>query len=459
MHDGWLSKVLGSRINQEVKTRLWLLWLGVLATLMLIYASLIPLQYRPLDWPETIQRAKSIPWLQLGVYNRADWIANGVVVLPVAFLLTGALCYRNSPRLAIDWLKDLGATTLVIVFLAVVIPGIEMLQVWFPPRTVSRNDILAGSIGALAGILCWHVSGMWLIGTLDRFVSRSTVDERLKLCVGITCFASILHTFYPFDIIINWGELKEKIALERIDWIPNFRSVFDFWGWKGVFNESIKAVFWGVWIGLERQPKRPVLKLFSIVLLLELSQIPIYSRHFSISQIVFGIFAGVTGFLVTRSRRRWGVRLWKPRLWIVLSVFWAVLLFIAFTQKYDRVITDPSEISERFRGFFLPPFSRYYYTSEYRAASSILAKSLLFGSFGMMLGMIGVTSHLFRGKMFNSIAWASIIFMALAIEATQIFLAPAYSDSTDFLIATIGGITGFKGIQHILAPTTDPKNQ
>jgi len=162
---------------------------------------------------------------------------------------------------------------------------------------------------------------------------------------------------------------------------------------------------------------------------------------------------------VTRSRRRWGPRLWKPRFWIVLSVFWAVLLFIAFTQRYDRVNTDLSEISERFRGFFLPPFSGYYYTSEYRAASSILAKSLLFGSFGMMLGMISVTSDLyFRGKMFNSIAWASIIFMALAIEATQIFLAPAYSDSTDFLIATLGAIMGLRGIHQIFVPTTDPKN-
>ena len=140
-------------------------------------------------------------------------------------------------------------------------------------------------------------------------------------------------------------------------------------------------------------------------------------------------------------------------------MFWAVLLFIAFTQRYDRVITDLSEISERFRGFFLPPFSRYYYISEYHAASGILAKSLLFGSFGMMLGMISVTSDLyFRGKMFNSIAWASIIFMALAIEATQIFLAPAYSDSTDFLIATLGAIMGLRGIHQIFVPTTDPKN-
>jgi VanZ family protein len=433
-----------------------MLTLGIVAVTLLIYASLVPLNYQPMDWSQTIQRWESIPWLKLGVYSRSDWIANGLVVVPAGFLLTGALRYGRGDRKWFARLFDLCASALVLVFLVALVLGIELVQVWFPPRTVSRNDILAGWIGALAGILCWHISGMWLIGTVGRFVSKSTADERIRICVGMTCLASILHTFFPFDIILTWGELKEKIAMERIDWIPKFNSVFDFWSWKGIFNESVKMAFWGIWIGLERNPKRPYLKIFSIVLLLELAQIPIYSRNFSLSQIVFGFLAGLSGLVLTRSRQSWGgARLWAPRFWIVISMLWAALLFIAFTQRYDRVVTDPSEISERFREFFLPPFTRYYYTSEYRAASSIMAKSLLFGSFGMMLGMIRVTSDFcFRSKTFNSIALASIISIALAIEATQIFLAPAYSDSTDVLIATISGIMGFKGIEHILTPTT-----
>ena len=429
-----------------------MLTLGIVAVTLLIYASLLPLNYRPLDWTQTIQRWKSIPWLQLGVYRRSDWIANGLVVVPAGFLLTGALRYRRGDRSWIDWLIDLGASALVLVFLVALVLGIELVQGWFPPRTVSRNDILAGWIGALAGILCWHISGRWLIGTLDRFASKSTVDERFQICAGMICLASIIHTFFPFDLILNLKELKEKIAMERINWIPDFRSVFDFWSWKGVINQSIKMAFWGVWIGLNRQPKRPILMLFSIVLLLELAQIPIYSRHFSVSQIVFGLLAGVAGLLVTRSRKSWGTRLWEPRFWIVVSACWAILLFFSLTQGYGRVTTDLPEILERFRGFFLPPFSRYYYTSEFRAASSILAKSMLYGGFGMSLGMIGMTSDLFRGNSFKAMAWASIVFLALAIEATQIFLPPLYSDSTDFLIATLSGIMGFKCIQHIFTP-------
>jgi VanZ family protein len=456
-HDGWLSKVLGSRMNQEVKTRLWVLWLGVLATLMLIYASLIPLQYRPLDWHETIERWKNISWSPLGGYIQTDWIAHCLTVIPPGFLLTGALRYRRGDRKGIEWLIDLGASALVLVFLVVLVLGIELAQVWFPPRNLSRNDILAGWIGALAGILFWHVSGRWLIGTFDRLVSKNTVDDRLKIGVGLICLASIFHTFSPFDFILNWVEIKNKLAMERIEWIPNFRSVFDFWSWKGVINESIKMVFWGVWIGLYEQNKRPVLKLFCVVLLMELVQIPIYSRHFSLSQIVFGLLAAVAGLLITKSRKRWGVTLWIPSFWIVVSVLWAILLFFSLTLGYDRISTDLPEIFERFKGFFTPPFSRYYYTSEFRAASSILGKSMLYGGFGMTLGMIGVTSAFFRGNPFKSIALASIVILALAIEVTQIFLPPLYSDSTDLLIATLSGIIGFKCIQYIMTPTMDLK--
>jgi hypothetical protein len=71
-----------------------MLTLGIVSVTLLIYASLLPLNYQPLDWTQTIQRWNNIPWLQLGVYRRSDWIANGLVVIPSGFLLTGASACR-----------------------------------------------------------------------------------------------------------------------------------------------------------------------------------------------------------------------------------------------------------------------------------------------------------------------------------------------------------------------------
>ena len=137
------SNVCTDRLAFRTPVR-WMLAFGLLSVFLLIYASLLPLNYRPLDWTQTIQRWKSIPWFRLGVYSRSDWIANGLVVMPAGFLLTGALRYRRGDRSWIDWLIDLGASALVLVFLVALVLGIELVQGWFPPRTVSRNDILAG---------------------------------------------------------------------------------------------------------------------------------------------------------------------------------------------------------------------------------------------------------------------------------------------------------------------------
>jgi hypothetical protein len=60
----------------------------------------------------------------------------------------------------------------LLVFLAAVVFGIELVQVWFPPRTVSQNDIFAGWCGAAGGMLAWVFFGETLVWSLEKFVSR-----------------------------------------------------------------------------------------------------------------------------------------------------------------------------------------------------------------------------------------------------------------------------------------------
>ena len=56
------------------------------------------LKYTPLSWEETQTRWRGIAWLSLGIGNRADWIANALVVIPSAFLFSGAVDYRRKSR-------------------------------------------------------------------------------------------------------------------------------------------------------------------------------------------------------------------------------------------------------------------------------------------------------------------------------------------------------------------------
>ena len=460
MHDGWLSKVLGSRINQEVKTRLWLLWLGVLATLMLIYASLIPLQYRPLDWPETIQRAKSIPWLQLGVYNRADWIANGVVVVPVAFLLAGALSYRGrSPRSSfLKRILELGASGLVLAFLFLLIGGIELVQIWFPPRTVSWNDIVAGWIGAIAGVALWLLFGGRSIEAARRIFGIQRFYDRLSAFALLACIASFLYSIYPLDFVLSRSDWSEKLRLGRVQWglVPHSVPKFE-WG-QGLLISVLRAIPFGL-LGSQIQ-SRPLrwIWVLGIGLFLELIQLPVFSKFCSLGDVMAGWLGVAIGIFVAQPNRLWNWLLGTRWVWISAAGLWSVVLLFAFLGRSERLVVDPSELQERWSGFLTYPLLRYYFTSEYRALTNILGKLLSFAFLGALVAccvMFGKpTSAVARNSDLgsywvcspfrSSLSWVLPLSIAIgfAIEIGQIYLFPLIGDLSDVGIYALGASSG-----------------
>ena len=92
-----------------------LMWLGYL--FFVIYGSLVPLQYKARPLADAWLAFQHIPFLQLGVESRADWIANGVLYVPVAFL-TGYLltqsCKKNVSRIFLFGLAAIFSVALAI---------------------------------------------------------------------------------------------------------------------------------------------------------------------------------------------------------------------------------------------------------------------------------------------------------------------------------------------------------
>ncbi len=70
---------------QDGSKRAILLAFSVFCSLLLVYASLVPLKYTPLSWSDSLQRWQDIPWLNLSVANRADGLQNALVVIPSHF--------------------------------------------------------------------------------------------------------------------------------------------------------------------------------------------------------------------------------------------------------------------------------------------------------------------------------------------------------------------------------------
>ena len=122
------------------------IWL--LATIaFIIYGSLVPLDFHPHTLAWAWAQFQQIPMLNLQVGSRADWIANGVLYLPTGFLLAERFVGRVPGLvLALALLACLCA-------LCGLTFGVEFTQLFFPPRTVSQNDLLAETLGGALGLL------------------------------------------------------------------------------------------------------------------------------------------------------------------------------------------------------------------------------------------------------------------------------------------------------------------
>ena len=118
-----------------------------------IYGSLVPLEFQALPLSEAWQRFQRIEYLALGVESRADWVANGVLYLPLGFLAARALRrpLASWPTAAVAALA-LGCTTAI---------AIEFAQLFFPARTVSQNDLIAEFAGAALGAMLAPFATGW----------------------------------------------------------------------------------------------------------------------------------------------------------------------------------------------------------------------------------------------------------------------------------------------------------
>ena len=63
-----------------------------------IYGSLIPFQFRSLPIEEAINRFRHLPYLNLGIQSRADFVANILLFIPLSFFLMGVWRARCRSR-------------------------------------------------------------------------------------------------------------------------------------------------------------------------------------------------------------------------------------------------------------------------------------------------------------------------------------------------------------------------
>lgn len=389
-----------------------------------VYGSLVPLDYRPIPLDSAWLQFQRIPFLNLGAESRADWIANGVLYLPLGLLAARALA---STRGALTLVGSIVAWALCVA-LAV---GVEFAQLYFPPRTVSLNDLVAEAIGTTCGVLLAPASRRWS----DQLAAAWSAQGPRFVTLALQAYAAVYLAlcFFPFDFVLSVDELARRVDSKMWGWLlaPQERGLLLGLVQLGVEaalcapigwlvargrGASVGAVARAAWLGL------------LLGLMVELGQFFVVSgvsQGASVLARAGGMAAGAAGLPwlagrhvddIRRLLRRWAVPmllLWLPP--VLLANGW-------FRNAWVGLDAARAEWAQT----RLLLFYYHYYTSEAVALFSLGLVALMY----LPLAAAGWS----RGWP----AWRTLLLVAAvvaALEASKLFLAVVHPDPTNVLIA------------------------
>lgn len=192
-----------------------ILFSGIGYMLFVVYGSLVPLNFHPLPLSKAISSFHNIPYLSLNINSRADWVANILLFIPLSFLWMSIL----HPKAKI--LNSTISSILIFLCCLALSITIEFTQMFFPPRTVSINDVLAESIGAVMGILFWLYFGRDFLRWLSEMKLFQTPVSMAHRLLWLYLGGFLFYNLMPFDLTISITEIYHKWKGGRIIIMPS----------------------------------------------------------------------------------------------------------------------------------------------------------------------------------------------------------------------------------------------
>lgn len=414
-------------------------------TAFVIYGSLVPLDFHRHSWEEAWALFRDIRYLNLGIGSRADWVANILLFVPLAYLWLSASWHGNN----LFW--RVAASILVLAACAGLSIGIEFTQIFFPPRTVSLNDIYAESLGALIGILLWWASGTALTRWLSGWRAAAGTKALAQRLLYAYLFVLFGYNLLPLDLTISPVEIYHKWHEGRIILIPFTYGQAELV--QRLYGTLTDVLIWipaGVLASLDARysPRRIWLRLTAAAVLLEFLQIFVYTRVTDPTDILTGSLGSALGI--------WLAMRWQPAAaaaerteaagscggLIAGGLLWLTLIFAVFWYPFDFqgdgmfVRNRLAEATSRV------PFAIYYFGTEYRAATEVLHKAGLFFPLGVLLALLAARIPLGRASLWKMAALAVVGIAAGLVEAGQLFLPGKLADLTDWTLEMSGGWAG-----------------
>jgi VanZ family protein len=402
-----------------------------------VYGSLVPLEFRPGSLDAALQAFGHIPYLRLGVASRADWIANILLYIPLAFLLAGVAAQMRSRGARIAGTL---ATTLLCIALAV---AVEFAQLFFPPRTVSQNDLIAESIGTGLGVALWLALGPRIVGLTAHVRIGGPRATRAALTLYVAGY--LAFSLFPYDFLISGKELAEKLsASDRSAWVLS-----DSCGGIVRCNAKLLAeillaaplgMLYGMLRGRNRRARYGRVFLWGLALgaAIEGLQILLASGVSQGLSVLTRGLGAVWGLAFQRVfSREWFVQhraTVRKLAWLAAPVYLAVALAVKglMPPSFDA----PWAAIEKLKSLSFLPFYYHYFTTETEAMQSLLLNAGLYLPVGLL---VWITMPPARDRAVRWIAALAGAGVGLAIETLTLFTIGRRADPTNVLIAAAAG--------------------
>ncbi|OGW61675.1 MAG: hypothetical protein A2V83_02150 [Nitrospirae bacterium RBG_16_64_22] len=414
--------------------------------LFVIYGSLVPLRFHARPLSEAWSAFLGIRYLSLGIASRADWVANILLFVPLAFLWLGVLWPGGRT-------SRIAASVLVLFACVGLSAAIEFAQLFFPPRTVSLNDVLAEGIGAGIGVIAWHLAGPGLMRWVDEWRGERSEKSLALRLLYVYLFLLFGYNLLPLDLTISPVEIYHKWRAGRVVLVPFGYPFAD--PAQEIYSLLADAVIWipAAYLWRRSAAKGPLsswLHVTAAAVLLEFLQLFVYTRVSDVTDVLTASIGAAGGVLLAASasgrstdpsaasgiprRLAW---------WTAAVAVWLAVVAVIFWYPFDFRF-EPGFVRERLLSLWRVPFTTYYFGTEYRAATEVFHKIIFFLPGGALLSSLSLrVERPARRRVVAAVGLAFIGLVALATEAGQVFLPSKVADLTDAGLEATGGILGY----------------
>ena len=399
-----------------------------------VYGSLVPFELRPVSLEQAIAFFRHIPYYNLGIVSRADWVSNIVLYVPLGFLACSALFGLRTKTI----LRFPGIILVLIICLAIAVT-VEFTQQWFAPRTVSLNDLLAETIGSGIGILTWTFGRERIAHLRDDFVRGGSASV-----AAVTVAYAIAYGFlalFPFDFVISLDELDWKLSGNAHGWITAGSCSAPVRCAATLTIEILALAPLGFLLSFlwgRFDPKRLFLSGCLIGLIFETIQLLLasgISQGLSIPTRGLGLILGGAAAWAFVSLGPKTLAGWVWRLTLIAVIPYLVVVSLA--SGWFSVPALPIHAAlARIQQVYWIPLYYHYYTTETVAMTSLLAQMALYAPVGIAVWALGLSHWRYRQLGARTAAFAALV-PAVVIEAGKLFFPPNHPDPTNLMIAAL----------------------